>query len=226
MNVSYLLELTMLILSFEKSCPPVEVHPQEWNPSLVLKNLRQSLYETLKQALEVMLTCKIIFLVDLASAKRVSEIHGLSYRTLHSLDWSSITCRFSPDFVTKTQNPTLSNNRWYDFDIPTLWREGGTEKKGYFAQYEPWEYTQDIPTTADRPALVFFSWPLIQKKKKKKKKSFKNMISFCHLISNKYITWTHTWHYSTFVRQNYLKNTHTTNGNEFPSPINARSLVS
>ena len=53
---------------------------------LWLRSLCQPLHEPLSQMLEILLKYKTIFLLAFVSAKRVSEIHSLSYRILHALN--------------------------------------------------------------------------------------------------------------------------------------------
>ena len=47
---------------------------------------------------------KSTFLSSLPSAKRVSELHGLSYNVKHSREWTSCTFYFMPEFIANTQN--------------------------------------------------------------------------------------------------------------------------
>ena len=68
-----------MLRSFEKSCPQQEVKPPEWNLSLVLQNLTCLPYESLKLSSDNHLTWKMCFLLGLMSAKRFSELHGLSF---------------------------------------------------------------------------------------------------------------------------------------------------
>ena len=60
------------------------------------------------------------FLPALASAKRVSELHSLSFRVRHSCEWKSCTFSFLPDFVAKTQNPSVPDSRFEEFSVPFL----------------------------------------------------------------------------------------------------------
>ena len=60
----------MLIKSFVKSCPPRKVRPSELEVSF--------LSESVKVALDRNLTLKALFLLTMASDKRVGELHGLS----------------------------------------------------------------------------------------------------------------------------------------------------
>ena len=66
--------------SFEKSCPLCEVRPPDWNLSLVLQCLSRPPFEPLKLSSDKQhLTWKTSFLLAPASAKRVSELHSLSF---------------------------------------------------------------------------------------------------------------------------------------------------
>ena len=77
-------ELGMLLRSFNVSCPPTEVRPPAWDLSLVLASLKRAPYEPLTAASEQFVGLKALFLLALASAKRVGELHGLSYQVFHS----------------------------------------------------------------------------------------------------------------------------------------------
>ena len=65
---------------FERSCPPQETWPLDWNYCLVLRCLSRPSLEPLKLASDKHLAWKMYILLALASAKRVSELHGLSFR--------------------------------------------------------------------------------------------------------------------------------------------------
>ena len=103
----------------ERSCPPLEIKPPYWNLSLVLHCLSRPPFEPLKLTADKHLTGKPSFLLALVSAKRVSELHGLSW-IRRSRGWRSCTCLFLPDFVTKTQNPSVPDSRFKEFSIPSL----------------------------------------------------------------------------------------------------------
>ena len=66
------------------------------------------------------LTWKTSFLLALASTKSVSELHGLSFRVRHSRGWKLYTFLFLPDFVAKTQNPSVPDSRFEEFSVPSL----------------------------------------------------------------------------------------------------------
>ena len=113
-------EISMLMKSFEQSFPPRELRPPAWDVTLVLRSLTQTPYEPLNLCSDRDLTIKTVFLLALASSKRVSELHGLSYVTKHSRGWTSVTLEFVPEFVAKTQNPSIHDDRFVSFTIPSL----------------------------------------------------------------------------------------------------------
>ena len=117
-------ELSLLIRGFERSCPPREVRPPEWDIVLVLKSLTRAPYEPLSRSSDMALTHKTVFLLALASAKRVSELHGISYRIRHTEGWDSVSFSFVTEFVAKTQNPSVCDSRFEGFSVPALPREG------------------------------------------------------------------------------------------------------
>ena len=72
-------EITTLLRSFARSVNPVELRPPAWDVSLVLQSLTGALYEPLRTCEERFLAQKTLFLLALASAKRIGELHALSY---------------------------------------------------------------------------------------------------------------------------------------------------
>ena len=120
----------MLLRSFKISCPPTEVRPPAWDLSRVLASLRGAPYEPLSAASERLVGLKALFLLALASSKRVGELHGLSYRVSHTRGWKKMSFCFVPGFVAKTQDPSTSDSRFEGFSIPALPREGhGSEAR-------------------------------------------------------------------------------------------------
>lgn len=88
----------MLIKSFEQSCPPRELIPPTWDLTLVPSILTRAPCEPLCQALDRHLTLKTVFLLALASSKRVGELHGLSYGVKHARGWMSIGFEYVQEF--------------------------------------------------------------------------------------------------------------------------------
>ena len=70
----------MLLRSFSRSVDPVELCPPAWDITLVLQSLTGAPYEPLRTCYECFLAQKMLFLLALASAKRIGELHALSYR--------------------------------------------------------------------------------------------------------------------------------------------------
>ena len=99
-------EITTLLRSFARSVNPVELRPPAWDVSLVLQSLTGAPYEPLRMCDEHFLAQKTLFLLALASAKRIGELHALSYRVSHTRDWGEVSFVFVTGFVAKTQDPS------------------------------------------------------------------------------------------------------------------------
>ena len=91
-------EITMLLRSFLRSVDPVEIRPPAWDVALVLQSLTGAPYEPLRTCDERFLAQKTLFLLALASAKRIGELHAFSHRVSHSRGWARfpfLSCRAS-----------------------------------------------------------------------------------------------------------------------------------
>ena len=113
-------EVSMLFRSFSKTARPERLRPPNWDISLVLQSLTRAPYEPLRSADERFLAQKTLVLIALASAKRIGELHALSYRVSHSRDWGEVSFVFVPGFVAKTQDPSSQDPRFDSFTIPAL----------------------------------------------------------------------------------------------------------
>ena len=113
-------EITMLLLSFSRSVDPVELRPPAWDVALVLQSLAGAPYEPLRTCDERFLAQKTLFLLTLASAKRIDELHALSYRVSHSRNWGEVSSSFVPGFVAKTPDPSSLAPRFEGFTVPAL----------------------------------------------------------------------------------------------------------
>ena len=113
-------EITMLLSSFARSVDPVELRPPAWDVSLVLRSLTGALYEPLRTCEERFLAQKTLFLLALASAKRIGELHSLSYRASHTRNWGEVSFSFVTGFVAKTQDPSSLAPRFEGFSVPAL----------------------------------------------------------------------------------------------------------
>ena len=113
-------EISMLIGSFSKSARPEELRPPAWDITLVLQSLTRALYEPLRSLDKRFLAQKMLFLLALPSAKRVGELHALSYRVSHSRGWGEVSFSFIPGFVAMTQDPSSSAPRFEGFTVLAL----------------------------------------------------------------------------------------------------------
>ena len=113
-------EITTLLRSFARSVNPVELRPPAWDVSLVLQSLTGAPYEPLRTCEERFLAQKTLFLLALASAKRIGELHALSYRVSHTRDWGEVSFAFVTGFVAKTQDPSSLAPRFEGFSVPAL----------------------------------------------------------------------------------------------------------
>ena len=113
-------EITTLLRSFARSVNPVELRPPAWDVSLVLQSLTGAPYEPLRMCEERFLAQKTLFLLALASAKRIGELHALSYRVSHTRDWCEVSFAFVTGFVAKTQDPSSLAPRFEGFTVPAL----------------------------------------------------------------------------------------------------------
>ena len=87
---------------------------------MVLLKLKQAPYEPLDQASDKNVTLKTVFLLALATAKRVSELHGLSYIISHSQGWQRVYLSMDPSFVAKTQVPGRPTTEPEPIAVPAL----------------------------------------------------------------------------------------------------------
>ena len=113
-------EITTLLRSFARSVNPVELRPPAWDVSLVLQSVTGAPYEPLRACEERFLAQKTLFLLALASAKRIGELHALSYRVSHTRDWGEVSFAFVTGFVAKTQDPSSLAPRFEGFSVPAV----------------------------------------------------------------------------------------------------------
>ena len=113
-------EITTLLRSFARSVNPVELRPPALDVSLVLQSLTGAPYEPLRTCGERLLAQKTLFLLALASAKCIGELHALSYRVSHTRDWGEVSFAFVTGFVAKTQDPSSLAPQFDGFTVPAL----------------------------------------------------------------------------------------------------------
>ena len=113
-------EIAMLLRNFARSVDPVELRPPAWDISLVLQSLTGAPYEHLRTCEERFLAQKTLFLLALASAKRIGELHALSHRVSHTRNWGEVSFSYVTGFVAKTQDPSSFARRFEGFSVPAL----------------------------------------------------------------------------------------------------------
>ena len=113
-------EITMLLHSLSRSVDPVELLPPAWDVALVLQSLTEAPYEPLRTCDERFLAQKTLFLLALASAKRIGELHAFLYCVSHSRGWAEVSFSFVLGFVAKTQDPSSLAPRFEGFTVPAL----------------------------------------------------------------------------------------------------------
>ena len=91
-----------LLRSFYVEAPVREVRPPAWDLPTVLNYLRSSPFEPLSSASLRDLSRKTLFLLSLATAKRVRELQALSRRV--SFSSSAAGLSYVPEFVAKTES--------------------------------------------------------------------------------------------------------------------------
>ena len=111
-------EITTVLRSFSRLVNPFELRPPAWDVSLVLQSLTGAPYEPLRTCEERFLAQKTLFLLALASAKRIGELHALSYRVSHTRNWGEVSFAFVTGFVAKTQDPSSLAPRFEGFSVP------------------------------------------------------------------------------------------------------------
>lgn len=95
--------LSALMRGISIECPKTFRISPKWDIGLVV-NFLASL-EPLLAVSEELLTLKTIFLVSMACAARVSEIHAISDEVVFAEDGSQAALRVDPSFLAKTQIP-------------------------------------------------------------------------------------------------------------------------
>ena len=113
-------EITMFLRSFSRSVNSMYLRPPAWDVALVLQSLTGAPYEPLRTCDERFLAQKTIFLLALASAKRIGELHALLYRVSHTRGWTEASFSFVPGFVAKTQDPSSLAPRFEGYSVPAL----------------------------------------------------------------------------------------------------------
>ena len=91
-----------LVLSFEISAPRPLRHSPPWDLDKVLEYLAGPLFEPLAEASFRNKTMKALFLLAMATAKRIGELQALSFSVSHRGD--DLVLHYDPFFLTKTES--------------------------------------------------------------------------------------------------------------------------
>ena len=105
-----------LLRSFKVEAPCREVRPPAWDLISVLTYLRSSVFEPLSQSSLRDLTRKMLFLLALATAKRVGELQALSQSVSFSSSAAGIS--YVPEFLAKTEKSVRPLP--HSFSFPSL----------------------------------------------------------------------------------------------------------
>lgn len=106
-NLSNSCEMFAIIRGFEKVKAP------EWDIMKVLASLDGPPFSPLQKASDKDLTLKTVFLLALTAAKRIRELHYLSLSP-------SLFLEFFQEFMTKTQNPLVPDQKSERFLVPSF----------------------------------------------------------------------------------------------------------
>ena len=111
--------------SFAIERPRHSQAPPSWDLDAVLRHLMSSAFEPLESVSLRALTKKTLFLVSLATAKRVSEIQALS-KTVAAIG-NDLVASFQPHFIAKTERANAPVSR--SFRVLSLREFAGTWRK-------------------------------------------------------------------------------------------------
>ena len=118
-------DLRDLVRHFEIKAPPKNSNLVPWNLDVVLKYLMSDNFEPMDSLDLKKLTQKTLFLISLASAKRVSEIQGLSFKV--GTQGDNFILSYRPSFRAKTE--TLKNPLPRSFTLKNLSELVGRESE-------------------------------------------------------------------------------------------------
>lgn len=103
--------LSFLMDNFSLERPRVQCLFPKWSLEIVLNFLKSSIFEPLDQVDHHRVLQKTVFLISLATAARVSEIHALS-ASKDCLRWNldgSVSVLTAPGFISKNRLPEMGN---------------------------------------------------------------------------------------------------------------------
>ena len=127
-KISKIPELLAMLKAFKQEDMRAKFRPPAWDLNVVLRHLRQSPYEPLDQAPFEALTRKTAFLLALATAARVSEIHAIDVTRIRfeQTRHGAVHLGLCWDFLAKNQLPGQPDRT---FLIPPLSSIVGSEEE-------------------------------------------------------------------------------------------------
>ena len=142
-----------LIRSFKVEVPSRGVRPPSWDLLRVLTYLRSPVFEPLQRSSLRNLSRKTLFLLALATAKRVRELQALSRAVSFSASAAGIS--YVPEFLAKTESAVHSLPR--SFSVPSLgdFAAGLTEDLLLCPVRALREYVSRTASFVNRPRRLF-----------------------------------------------------------------------
>jgi hypothetical protein len=120
-DIGHDLVVSQLIKAFWKTRPKTVKQVPQWNLAYVLQALTKAPYEPVKKCSNYDLTCKTLFLLLLASAKRLSEVHAIDMtRTKWKTDGSTVYLYPLAGFTPKSSSAAEGGTRFQPISIPAL----------------------------------------------------------------------------------------------------------
>ena len=120
-HIAHNADLHRLLSSFHRDCPKSSRNLPKWNLSVVLNELTNAPFESMKDTDLKHLTLKTAFLLALASGKRRSEIHTLIANKVSNLgQWEKVALFPSSDFIAKNQLARKGSQSVSPVTIPAL----------------------------------------------------------------------------------------------------------
>ena len=142
-----------LLRSFKVEVPSLVVRPPSWDLLRVLMYLRSPVFEHLHKSSLRNLSRKTLFLLSLATAKRVGELQALSRAVFFSSSAAGIS--YVPEFLAKTESAVRSLP--CSFPVPSLgdFAAGLTEDLLLCPVRALREYVRRTDTFVNRPRRLF-----------------------------------------------------------------------
>ena len=141
-----------LVRSFKIEVP---VRPPSWDLEVLLKFIRSSTFEPLSSLSLCSLTKKVLFLVSLATAKRVGELQALSRVVLFSSSGACLS--YVPEFVAKTESALNPLPRSFAVNSLDDFAAGLDEELLLCPVCALREYLKRTSSFVDRPRRLFVS---------------------------------------------------------------------